>query len=284
VKRSNVNEIEEEIKKESVVIKENQATSNERENIFHSLDFKKSNIQTSNYNTNTVVIIPLTIPGTGKTLFIKTLSELVKCLGKTFDTIGTDKLRKIEMDKYCSNNKIKDRSIAFEQTGKTFNFKFKSQISSQLNQLGKNDSLFYIDKNHPPNALANTLLIVNENVFNSNLKIVALVPDCKDKFKLNENMKYPFSLSYFIQCYMRVKNRRDHETLNGDQKIIHIMGMFFNNFINMSFDSELLLGSYQFSNVIKLPFTEEFPESEIPSELVETAKKFFGSFKSGILK
>ena len=256
-------------------------TSIERQNIFHSLDLKKEETQIIQHQKTCVVIIPLTIPGTGKTLFIKTLSEMLKKMGKFFDTIGSDVLRKEMMDRTRKDTGITDKTKLFEMTGKSSTAEFFKKMGNKLKFLQNADSLFYIDKNHPPNALARTLSSIKQSISGANIKIVALVPDCKYFFKLNEYHTYPFSLSYFIQCYMRVKLRRNHETLNGDQDIMNIMGMFFNSFINIQFDSNTLLGNYQFSNVIKLPFTDEIPESELTPQIIEASKKFFASFKTG---
>lgn len=69
----------------------------------------------------------------------------------------------------------------------------------------------------------------------------------------------PFSLEYLYQCYERVYNRRDHETLNGDNPdLISIFGMFISNFIDFHFGDDLLV-FYKFDNILKLPFTQTHP-------------------------
>jgi hypothetical protein len=83
-------------------------------------------------------------------------------------------------------------------------------------------------------------------------------------------------LSYFIQCYLRVKHRDDHPTLNGDTpNLINIFGIFISNFINVSLKENNIIMLQKLNRAIKLPFTDEIEEESLPEDLVDAARKFF---------
>lgn len=93
------------------------------------------------------------------------------------------------------------------------------------------------------------------------IKFVALINDCY-RYSLDERSKLAFSMEYFVQCYKRVLVRRDHLTLNGNRDdLVGIFGIFLCNYVNLDFESVLLM-HYKFNSVIKLPFTEIEPKIE----------------------
>jgi hypothetical protein len=236
-----------------------------------------------------IVLIPMTIPGNGKTFFINQLRALIEKYKIKFYSIGSDLIRRKVMDDMMRKNRRMTEKEAFEKSGKIAGFKFEEELVSVFDEIFQNssikNSIIYIDKNHPPNAINRSTepirkyLEKNVNTsFKLDLQYVALIPDCINYFRFgeNDNSYIPFSISYFIQCYLRVKHRFDHPTLNGDTKnLINIFGIFISNFINVSLTENNIIMYQKLHRAIKLPFTDEIEDESLPKELVEAGRKFF---------
>ena len=71
------------------------------------------------------------------------------------------------------------------------------------------------------------------------------------------NLQFPFSLNYFIQCYLRLKNRHGHEVLNGEDeeaKLVYIS--FFKLFQNFDFSKNIKGNNkYEDKKIIKKTMT-----------------------------
>ena len=242
------------------------------------------------YNIKRIIIlIPMTIPGNGKTFFIKQLKEIIEKYGISFYSIGSDLIRKEIMDNIMRKNRRITKEEAFEKSGRPASFKFEEELVETFKKIYNSDkinnSIIYIDKNHPPNAINRSTEPIRKYLNNSikrafklDLQFVALIPDCINEFRFGENFNsfIPFSLSYFIQCYLRVKHRNDHPTLNGDTKnLINIFGIFISNFINVSLKESNIITFQKLNRAIKLPFTDEIEEEGLPKDLVDAARKFF---------
>ena len=236
-----------------------------------------------------IILIPMTIPGNGKTFFIKQLREIIEKYGIKFYSIGSDLIRRQVMNDLMRKKKYLSEKEAFEKSGKIANFKFEEELINTFEEIYTtakiHDSIIYIDKNHPPNAINRSTEPIRKYLQNNitpsfklDLQFVALIPDCINYFRFGENLNsfVPFSLSYFIQCYLRVKHRDDHPTLNGDTpNLINIFGIFISNFINVSLKENNIIMLQKLNRAIKLPFTDEIEEESLPEDLVDAARKFF---------
>ena len=236
-----------------------------------------------------IVLIPMTIPGNGKTYFIKQLKEIIEKYGISFYSIGSDLIRRKIMDNIMRKNRRITEKEAFERSGKPASFQFEKELVDTFEKIYTSDSIknaiIYIDKNHPPNAINRSTEPIRKylqgtikRTFKLDLQFVALIPDCINEFRFgnNNNSFIPFSLSYFIQCYLRVRHRDDHPTLNGDTKnLINIFGIFISNFINVSLKENNIIMLQKLNRAIKLPFTDEIEEEGLPEDLVDAARKFF---------
>ena len=242
------------------------------------------------YNIKRVIIlIPMTIPGNGKTFFIKQLKEIIEKYGISFYSIGSDLIRREIMDNIMRKNRRISEKEAFERSGKPASFKFEEELVNTFDEIYNNDkiknSIIYIDKNHPPNAINRSTEPIRKYLKNSikrafklDLQFVALIPDCINEFRFGNNFNsfIPFSLSYLIQCYLRVRHRNDHPTLNGNTpNLINIFGIFISNFINVSLKENNIIMLQKLNRAIKLPFTDEIEEEGLPEDLVDAARKFF---------
>jgi hypothetical protein len=161
-----------------------------------------------------IVLIPMTIPGNGKTFFINQLRALIEKYRIKFYSIGSDLIRRKVMDDMMRKNRRMTEKEAFEKSGKIAGFKFEEELVNVFDEIFQNssikNSIIYIDKNHPPNAINRSTepirkyLEKNVNTsFKLDLQYVALIPDCINYFRFgeNDNSYIPFSISYFIQGY-----------------------------------------------------------------------------------
>ena len=236
-----------------------------------------------------IVLIPMTIPGNGKTFFINQLQALIEKYGINFYSIGSDLIRREVMNDLMYRRRGMTEKEAFEKSGRIAGYKFEEELVNTFSEIFKDkknkNSIIYIDKNHPPNAINRStepirkFLETNiDTSFKLDLQYVALIPDCIKYFDFGENSTsfIPFSISYFIQCYLRVKHRFDHPTLNGDtQNLINIFGIFISNFINVSLTENNIIMFQKLNRAIKLPFTDEIEEEALPKDLVDAGRKFF---------
>ena len=236
-----------------------------------------------------IVLIPMTIPGNGKTFFINQLKALIEKYKIKFYSIGSDLIRREVMDDLMYKNRRMTEKEAFEKSGRIAGYKFEEALVNTFDEIFKNrkikNSIIYIDKNHPPNAINRSTepirKYLEKNIdtsFKLDLQFVALIPDCINYFHFGENNSsfIPFSFSYFIQCYLRVRHRDDHPTLNGDTKnLINIFGIFISNFINVSLTENNIMMFQKLNRAIKLPFTDEIEDEGLPQDLVEAGRKFF---------
>ena len=236
-----------------------------------------------------IVLIPMTIPGNGKTFFINQLKTLIEKYGINFYSIGSDLIRRKVMDDLIYKNRRMTEKEAFEKSGRIAGYKFEEELVNTFSKIFKDkknkNSIIYIDKNHPPNAINRSTepirKFLENNIdtsFKLDLQYVALIPDCIKYFEFGDNSKsfIPFSISYFIQCYLRVKHRYDHPTLNGDTKnLINIFGIFISNFINVSLTEKNIMMFQKLNRAIKLPFTDEIEEEGLPKDLVDAGRQFF---------
>ena len=236
-----------------------------------------------------IILIPMTIPGNGKTYFINQLKPIIEKYGINFQSISSDNIRRKIMDEMLNKNRKMTEKEAFEKSGRRSNYLFENELVEKFKYVYYNnkilDAMIYIDKNHPPNAINRSTEPIRKflkdnynNNFQLDLQFVALIPDCLNYFEFSTEITayLPFSLSYFIQCYLRVKHRNDHPTLNGDTKnLINIFGIFIQNFINVSLKENNIMMFQKLDKAIKLPFTDEIENSMLPEELVRAAKGFF---------
>jgi hypothetical protein len=230
-----------------------------------------------------VVLVPMTIPGTGKTYFVEQLKEMLNKTDIIFNKLSSDDIRLSVMN---TTFKHLSKDEAFSASGQQATREFENELKRLfgLSSAAKR-SLVYLDKNHPPNALSRVFETIRKKceqipyINDLSIKYVALLPDC-GSFKISDKKLLPFSLSYFIQCYVRIRNRFNHQTLNGDNKnLICILGLFMGNFINFSLNEQNLILHYKFDKIIKLPFTEELSD-KLPDDLVKAATIFFDSLSN----
>lgn len=107
-----------------------------------------------------VILVPMTLPGSGKTSFIKPLEDICKLIGVSFFTVGSDIIRKNKMNDYKRKNRNANDEEAFKQTGKSANFELEDNLRYIVDEFynsHKMNGILFVDKNHPPNAISRTM-------------------------------------------------------------------------------------------------------------------------------
>ena len=235
-----------------------------------------------------IILIPLTLPGSGKTELINYLQSLANKYNIYYDYISSDDIRKKEIEIYMKKIPGMTEREAFNRSRNFYNKSFQEEIETKFKKIYLNNkiknSLLFIDKNHPPNAINKTIepikkIISDFTNIDKHVSFVGLIPECINNFILGPNLYIPFSLSYLIQCYIRVRNRTNHPLMNQNRKdlLLFLMGSFIKNFIGVSLDSSKLMNLYSIDQTYKLPFTDEIDDSQFPEDILVPSKFFIGT-------
>lgn len=221
------------------------------------------------------VIVPIGMPGMGKTFFLKTLRKNLESLGCFLSIISSDEVRAECMERLAKTQRKLTRDQLFDKTGRDARNLFNERLSNLIATGGdKKDCsahFIFIDKNHPPNAIKGTLDLIKQSGQGVNLEVIALTPQVEDDFFLyvdqGRTHKYPFSANFFFNCFDRVQHRLDHPTLPGSgSKSANVLVMFFHMFRNIKLNKDSVLKN-GFDRHLAVPFTNETKPTTIPAEL-----------------
>jgi hypothetical protein len=106
---------------------------------------------------------------------------------------------------------------------------------------------------------------------------MVIYPKTTEGIILKNNEYYPFSWSFFIQCYYRVKNRKDHENLDGSKKKdFYCILVFFLKFFRKYDFKEL--NKLSLERTLELSLCEEKP-IKIEDKMLENFLKIFKNMK-----
>jgi len=135
-----------------------------------------------------------------------------------------------EMQKKNPNMTFKQ---CFDKLGKETAREFDIQIKKAIDSTDKSKiNIILVDKNYPQ-GIDGFLKKFCRNKYTQ--FFIVFIPNISKPIDIS-NLKFPFSLNYFIQCYLRLKNRHGHEVLNGEDeqsKLVYIS--FFKLFQNFDF-------------------------------------------------
>lgn len=230
-----------------------------------------NNLSNNSHSTITInkkklfLVIPIMLPGNGKSFLIPYLHEALIVGEKSFsfEAISADKIRRECMNNLAQRQPSCKEEKLFEQTGKIANITLTKNMEFQIRNIrnsNKEYNFLFIDKNHTPNAfekvVENARKMCPDGV---ELSITALCPECENNnlIKTENGHIYPFSWNYFFTCFYRVQNRVEHETLvNRGEKSANVMIMYLQLFRDISL-SEKSLKEKGFDQVVKIDLTEE---------------------------
>ena len=154
-----------------------------------------------------------------------------------------------------------------KETAKEFDRQIKLAIDSKE---GNKINIILVDKNYPQ-GIDKFLKLFCEDKATQNF--IVFIPNILKPLEIG-NLWFPFSLNYFIQCYLRLKNRHGHEVLNGEDeqsKFVYIS--FLKLFKDFDFYTNISYDQNYSSNVFiqTIDFTDESKEMEIDPD----TQKFF---------
>ncbi|KAL4471704.1 hypothetical protein ABPG74_008597 [Tetrahymena malaccensis] len=225
---------------------------------------------------NLFVIIPISIPGMGKSTFVKYFSEVVKENKDEIFVISSDNIRRDLMDNLKKNKPFLKEDQLFSQTGKQAGKEFSRSLSDCVSnkplQTKAQNVFIFLDKNYPPNAIDKVVQEILENKpTNMNLQICAMMTSETEpnKYKIGSNIGFPFSLNFFFNCANRVQTRAEHPTLtNKSGKSMDVMVMFFNLFRNSSL-SDHSLQANGIDIILKFPFIKDDSNRKFSQDIVD---------------
>ena len=139
-----------------------------------------------------LAIIPFGVTGSGKSTFLKTLTEIVKRLKWTINSVSSDGVRGEHMKKYQDSHPGVSAGEAFDKTAKTAVQDFGKRVERMIRESDKSPApvhILFIDKNHPPNGIDKTITTINQLLpLDCVVKRLYLVPKI-----LSPMRDYPFS-------------------------------------------------------------------------------------------
>ena len=147
--------------------------------------------------------------------------------------VSSDQIRANLSKEMQAQNKDMTFKQCFDKVGKDTAREFDKQIQAAINSYDRNKiNIILVDKNYPQGIDAFMKKFCKHR--NTQFFIV-FIPNISKPINISD-LKFPYSLNYFIQCYLRLKNRHGHEVLNGEDeesKLVYIS--FFKLFQNFDF-------------------------------------------------
>jgi len=235
------------------------------------------------------VFVPITLPGCGKTTTLTALQKVLKSTDVSFQTISSDAIRLQLMNEIQRKQPHLDRDSLFHKTTKTSRTEFTRGIERMFQAASsstEDKSVIFLDKNHPPNAIPGVMRDLQKACPRSlKLRTIAVVPEIQPFSMLGKraDIRFPFALSTLIQCCLRVKARRNHETLNGEEgsaKFAQVVFMFYSMFRDTELD-EVSLENNGFDHTLYLPFTQVTDNTFMSDDMFNLIQKILRNSPNG---
>ena len=234
----------------------------------------------------------------GKTYFF--ICYALVCGGKStfFDQILTQTSTEENKNKYnvkfVSSDQIradlshemqkKEPNLTFKQCfdklGKATAKEFDKMIKKAIESKEDNKiNIILVDKNYPQGIDKFLNLFCKDK---SSQYFLVFIPNIKKPLDISK-LWFPFSFNYFIQCYLRLKNRHGHEVLNGeDEESKYVYISFLKLFQNFNFQKKICSDIKFSDNVYTQPmdFTDESKDLEIDPETEQFFEKIMKKMKA----
>ena len=195
--------------------------------------------------------------------------------------INTDIIRTELATKYHQAHPDISYSESFELMLKETDTQFHTQLQNMEKEVDSSKvNLILVDKNFPKGVAK----FINTYCKDTTHNAIVLVPNKKSlnaiSFevgccnKQQQVYSFPYSMSYIIQCYLRLKHRRGHLTLNGNcEKAKYLYLSFLRMFLNCEILPQVE-GVAMLENVYvkRIPFIDDDKEIQID----EGFKRFCG--------
>ena len=187
--------------------------------------------------------------------------------------VSSDKIREELSLKMQKDNPKMTFKQCFDKVGRDTAKEFDTQIKNAIDSADKDKiNIILVDKNYPQGIkkFLEKFCTDKDSMF-----FIVFIPNIKKPININ-NIKFPFSLNYFIQCYLRLKNRHGHEVLNGeDESSKYVYISFLKLFQNFDFNKRLKSSEEYGKNIFFqiIDFTDEKSEIQIETN----TEKFFNN-------
>ena len=183
--------------------------------------------------------------------------------------VSSDKIREDLSHQMQKENPNMTFKQCFDKVGKETAKKFDKEIKKAIdNKKQDKINIILVDKNYPQgiDKFLKFFCKDKESQF-----FLVFIPKIKKPININ-GLKFPFSLGYFLQCYLRLKNRHGHEVLNGEDensKMVYLS--FFKLFQNFDFYNKIYSNAEYENNVFlqEIDFTDETKEIEVDNDVVQ---------------
>ena len=185
--------------------------------------------------------------------------------------VSSDKIREELSLKMQKENPKMTFKQCFDKVGKETATEFDTQIQNAIDSVEKEKiNIILVDKNYPQGIDKFLKLFCKDK---ESQFFLVFIPNIKKPIDIN-GIRFPFSLDYFLQCYLRLKNRHGHEVLNGEDeqsKFVYIS--FLKLFQDFDFENKINSNKEFNQNVFlkKIDFTDENKEIKVDS----STEKFF---------
>eukprot|EP01017_Pseudomicrothorax_dubius_P048209 TRINITY_DN8739_c0_g1_i1.p1 TRINITY_DN8739_c0_g1~~TRINITY_DN8739_c0_g1_i1.p1 ORF type:complete len:622 (-),score=131.51 TRINITY_DN8739_c0_g1_i1:134-1999(-) len=217
------------------------------------------NLASAGQSRSIYVLIPLGLPGMGKTKFAQYLKKACEAQGCVLAVVSSDEIRIEAMNKIASSSK---RNMSEEELyAKTIN-EVKESYQQQLKELLGSSQVgtrfILLDRNQLPNTLEKTFKEIREFAQPSaDVKVIALAPISNTPYQTEEG-SYPFSAEFFFETLIRILKGKDDDTLQGNALTIAATHLrFFQSHKNFVIPERKAVDSSGFDLVFRVPFTEE---------------------------
>ena len=183
--------------------------------------------------------------------------------------VSSDKIREDLSHQMQKENPNMTFKQCFDKVGKETAKKFDKEIKKAIdNKKQDKINIILVDKNYPQGIDKFLKFFCKDK---DSQFFLVFIPKIKKPININE-LEFPFSLDYFLQCYLRLKNRHGHEVLNGEDensKMVYLS--FFKLFQNFDFYNKIYSNAEYENNVFlqEIDFTDETKEIEVDNDVVQ---------------
>lgn len=183
--------------------------------------------------------------------------------------VSSDKIREDLSHQMQKENPNMTFKQCFDKVGKETAKKFDKEIKKAIdNKKQDKINIILVDKNYPQGIDKFLKFFCKDK---DSQFFLVFIPRIKKPININ-GLEFPFSLDYFLQCYLRLKNRHGHEVLNGEDensKMVYLS--FFKLFQNFDFYNKIYSNAEYENNVFlqEIDFTDETKEIEVDNDVVQ---------------
>jgi len=183
--------------------------------------------------------------------------------------VSSDKIREDLSHQMQKENPNMTFKQCFDKVGKETAKKFDKEIKKAIdNKKQDKINIILVDKNYPQGIDKFLKFFCKDK---DSQFFLVFIPKIKKPININ-GLEFPFSLDYFLQCYLRLKNRHGHEVLNGEDensKMVYLS--FFKLFQNFDFYNKIYSNAEYENNVFlqEIDFTDETKEIEVDNDVIQ---------------